>query len=164
LRDKREKAKKDLHSKEKEKKVEKNDEINKQLAKFAEINKSYVKGVLDDTNDTLSHVILSFPLLLGLDDLLGLLVLLLLDLGELSVLSLDLPGLWLIFCFIGVLEDILSVFGDCTVDRVMELSVSLVSTKERRVSHVIIQLVMYIVLVNILVIKTRIGILVLVNL
>jgi hypothetical protein len=65
LRDKREKAKKDLHSKEK-----------------------------------------AFPLLLGLDDLLGLLVLLLLDLGELSVLSLDLPGLWLIFCFIGVLEDI----------------------------------------------------------
>ena len=59
LRDKREKAKKDLHSKEKEKKVEKNDEINKQLAKFAEINKSYVKGVLDDTNDTESSITLS---------------------------------------------------------------------------------------------------------
>ncbi|XP_052106021.1 uncharacterized protein LOC127738724 [Mytilus californianus] len=47
LRDRREKAKKDVQ---KGKKVEKNEEINKQLAKFAEINKSYVKGVLDDTD------------------------------------------------------------------------------------------------------------------
>ncbi|CAG2220600.1 unnamed protein product [Mytilus edulis] len=47
LRDRREKAKKDVQ---KGKKVEKNEEINKQLAKFAEINKSYVKGVLDDAD------------------------------------------------------------------------------------------------------------------
>lgn len=49
LRDKREKAKKDNQ---KGKKVEKNQEINQQLAKLSEINKSYVKGVLDDVDES----------------------------------------------------------------------------------------------------------------